>query len=344
MTTTFIVISILALLILFGLKPKKNFLLDIPVTENLKAFSALVVIFSHVGYFLFSDHSIMAPFSNYGGVAVNLFFFLSAYGLSLSAEKWKGNLKGYFKKRVLRIAPSIWLAIILFFIADFFVHGIFYGWGYMVKSFFLIYPSADLYTDIDSPLWYITPLVIYYMLFPFLNMRGRSWLSAGIFLVLGIIMFHMPFIGPLYTLHYLAFPLGILWARYSESVALFLGRRPRWTVTLFSILCAVFFLVTGIYSGVGTPYEQYMSNLTMLSLIGFLITIPFTSATTLFIGSFSFEFYLLHWPLMYRYDFLYSLRAWPAVWLLSWLVCLIGIGWVFKKTVHFLEHKTFLQT
>ena len=75
---------------------KKPYTLSIQVTEELKAWSALVVIFSHVSYFLLNDSSFLYPFSNYGGVAVNLFFFLSAYGLALSYTKWQGNLKGYF--------------------------------------------------------------------------------------------------------------------------------------------------------------------------------------------------------------------------------------------------------
>jgi peptidoglycan/LPS O-acetylase OafA/YrhL len=47
-------------------------------------------------------------------------------------------------------------------------------------------------------------------------------------------------------------------------------------------------------------------------------------------GVFSFETYLLHWPLMSRYDvFFHYLPAWLAP--LLWLPAFIVIGWLLQK-------------
>ena len=333
MIDTILFISLLSVAILFGLKSKTPFVFDKSVTNDLKVFSFFVVVFSHIGYFLFTDHSLFYPFSNYGGVAVNIFFFLSAYGLSFSFAKWKGNLKGYYNKRLHRIVPSIWLTIALIFILDLVWHGHVYGFGYMVQNFLLWYPHADLYTDIDSPLWYITPLVIYYLTFPFLYKEGKPWLSAGIILVFGYLLSLTAFVCPLFSLHYIAFPLGVLFAHYLPVIKTFFEKHSRVVKTIIPIVLFVFVVVTGIYSGVGTFYEQYISNLTMIALVLFLFTIPFSSSTLTFLSAYSFEFYLLHWPLMNRFDIFFKIRSVPWLWLTLWIIVLIGIAELFKKVI-----------
>lgn len=49
---------------------------------------------------------------NIGISAVPIFFSISGFTLYLSLEK-KGNSKQYFKKRILRIFPELWLTVIL---------------------------------------------------------------------------------------------------------------------------------------------------------------------------------------------------------------------------------------
>ena len=301
--------------------------------NNLKVFAFLAVIFCHVGYFIFSDHLIFSPFSNYGGVAVNIFYFLSALGLSLSIAKWKGNIKGYYNKRLHTIVPSVWLALIFFFILDFVWHGHVYGFVYMIQSFLLWYPTANLYTDINSPLWYITPLVIYYLVFPFLYREGKTWLSAFIFLALGYVLSLTHIVGSLFSLHYIAFPIGILWAHYASEINLFLERQTKLLRIIIPWILFIFIIVTGIYSGVGTVYEQYVSNLTTIALVMLFTIIPFQSKFLTFLGAYSFEIYLLHWPLMYRFDIFYNIRFIPWLWLFVWIIALIAISELFKRVI-----------
>jgi len=47
-------------------------------------------------------------------------------------------------------------------------------------------------------------------------------------------------------------------------------------------------------------------------------------------GVYSYETYLLHWPLMSRYDLFYHhLPAWAATF--AWLAAFIGIGWLLQR-------------
>lgn len=308
-------------------------------TEQLKALGSLAVIFFHVSYFLLFNDSFLYPFSNYGGVAVNIFFFLSAIGLVLSYSKWQGNIKGYFKQRFLRIVPLIWLTLTLFFILDFFVLGKYYGTGYMLQHFLLFFQSSDLYSDVNSPLWYITPLVLYYLTFPFLYKKTKPLVSAFIFLVFGYVIAMLPISNHLMEIHYFAFPIGILWSHYSEHIVNFIKNLPHIGGILVMALLLSVVLYTGIYSGVGGPYEQYISSITMVSVALFLMLLPVAIPGALFVGSYSFELYLLHWPLMYRYDFLYDLRSTPYVWLGAWFIVLFFISHLFRVCSSYLTKK-----
>jgi len=47
-------------------------------------------------------------------------------------------------------------------------------------------------------------------------------------------------------------------------------------------------------------------------------------------GLYSYETYLLHWPLLERYDHLFNyFPAWLAV--IIWLCIFIGLGWLLQK-------------
>jgi len=54
------------------------------------------------------------------------------------------------------------------------------------------------------------------------------------------------------------------------------------------------------------------------------------------VGVYSYETYLLHWPLMSRYDvFYHTLPAWIAT--IAWLAAFIGLGWMLRKVLDPIE-------
>src|SRR3989338_9912847 len=72
-------------------------------TNQLKGLAILMVIFSHVGYFLSTDTRFLYPLSVAGGVGVNLFLFLSGFGLTASSLKNKLPVWSFYKKRLSKI-------------------------------------------------------------------------------------------------------------------------------------------------------------------------------------------------------------------------------------------------
>ena len=73
--------------------------LSIDHTNELKGIAIMMVIFSHIGYFLDSKDAFLYPLSVAGGVGVNIFLFLSGYGLTISSLKSSLSVFGFYYKR-----------------------------------------------------------------------------------------------------------------------------------------------------------------------------------------------------------------------------------------------------
>jgi peptidoglycan/LPS O-acetylase OafA/YrhL len=306
--------------------------------NQLKGLAVLAVIACHVGYFIFGEQGFLSPFSNYGGVAVDLFFFLSAYGFAVSADNGNGNDSHchitkviFYKKRFFRLVPLVWIILAFFFLLDFIILDKVYGTGYILRSFFLIFPTADLFADVNSPLWYLTPLALYYLSFPFLFRKGKPLITALLFLGTSFILTQLPFIAPHFDVHYIAFPLGILFGIYHASITKSIKESSKKTrFGLFFIFLGVF-ISTLFYTWAYHPLEQFISLIIMLSVVGVFTISAVRSCPLLFIGAYSFELYLLHWPLMSRLDYLSEIRPWPWIWLVLWMGILLGTAYLLKK-------------
>jgi hypothetical protein len=199
----------------------KNNVISKETTLVLKAFAILGVIFAHVGYEIFADESLLYPLAIFGGISGDLFFFLSGFGLACSYDKWMGKTKEFYIYRIRRIWLPIFFILIALFTADALIHSRYYSLSYILKSFLIIFPTHDLNLDVNSPLWFMTPILIYYLFFPLLYKRSKPVLSALGFVALGFFVSRVLeniIVSELFRLHYLAFPLGILAFHYIPAI------------------------------------------------------------------------------------------------------------------------------
>lgn len=317
--------------------------LSIETTNELKGFAIIAILFAHIGYYLAADHRFLFPLSVLAGVGVDLFLFLSGFGLATSALMRPLSIQQFYTRRLAKIYVPLALSLAIFFSLDFLILHKTYGWLYTLRSFLGYFPSANLYTDINSPLWYITLIVFYYLLFPVIFSKKRVILSAlGIYAVTYALSWWPP-IGfhnnmPLYAMHFLAFPLGILRAVASQKWPRMCVIRNQWlyVAAVVSLIAAIAHFA--IHSGVGKGHwiAEGMSIFTV-----FLILTLFTISRHEFrlfslFGVFSFEIYLLHWPILYRYDMLFKfLPAWLAA--VLYLPVFIGLAWLFSRGVQWLD-------
>jgi peptidoglycan/LPS O-acetylase OafA/YrhL len=369
--STYIFIAIFAIAILVSFRKKKeDGFFPISITNELKGVGILTVLFGHIGYFLVNDNRFLFPLSAISGVGVDLFLFLSGYGLMVSAIRKARSRKEFYKDRLIKLFVPFWIALAFFFLLDFFVLNKGYSAVTVISSFLGYFPIANLYSDINSPLWYFTLILFYYLLFPLVFMKKRPWLSAIIifaltYLILAINFGFMGGVRYFYSVHYWAFPIGAtiagivcqtqgLQVRVSQTI----GNLNKGVVSKicknfahYALMAALTFVIayTSYYSGVGKSFniEQLISIVTTLAFTALFLLKKMEIRLFSLLGLYSYEIYLLHWPILYRYDVLFRfLPAWLAMFL--YLALFVGMAWLLQKVSEkivniFLKKKSILN-
>jgi len=321
------------------------------LTTELKGLAIIMIVLSHIGYFLVTDTRFLWPLSIMAGVGVNLFLLLSGFGLTASQMQKDLTIWQFYKKRLLKLFVPFWLVLIVLFGLDFFVlnHG--YSLSYTLKSFLGIFTHADLYADINSPLWYFTFIIGYYLLFPLVFIKKQPWLTAIILCAAGYLLINfaptsLDYVIHLYRIHVIAFPLGIFAAwgvtkLKSPEILEKLSRGWR-SFGYYFVMLILFgvFVYANYNSGVGgTPAnEQWMSLIAVIAISLVFILKKIEFRLFYWVGIYSYEIYLWHWPIMYHYDFLYRfMPSWLAT--VLYLVFFVGLGWASSKFIELITKK-----
>lgn len=343
----FFAILLLALVLSFRKRRDQDFF-PIFISQELKGLAILTIVFAHVAYALVSDSSFLNPLSTMAGVGVNLFLLLSGYGLVVSALKKPLSVGQFYKRRLLNLYIPFWICLSAFFLLDYFLLHLNYGPIYVMKSFLGLFTHADLYVDVNAPFWYFSWIVMYYLLFPLLFIKRAPWLSAIIMYVLtfAFIAYQPHFLDQvihLYRVHLMAFPIGMLtgwlfsnsgnWTKIKEFLSGTGIKENLGRIAFCLVLVAAIIYMVG-HSGVGDKpiIEEIFSNITCLLIIALFLIKRIEIKTFYWLGIFSYEIYMFHWPLMYRYDFLFKyLPAWLALSL--YLILFIGLGWLLKVVI-----------
>jgi peptidoglycan/LPS O-acetylase OafA/YrhL len=332
---TLIIITVLVVILILFAKRRSNYTFDIGLTEEMKGFAILAIVFSHIGYFLSRDTSFLYPVSILAGVGVNLFLFLSGFGISISQKQKQLSIMQFYRRRFIQLLIPFWIVITLFFVLDVLVLHRSYSIGYILQSYVGFFPDPDIDANINSPLWFFTLIAIYYLTFPiFFQSKLRLITPFLIYLIIKIVLI-LP-LGfseqnlKLYYLHSLAFPLGIMAALlYKNPEFRGIIKSTKQTITLqfhriqskwqrifvHNLLYALFIglLITTIgyfainsYVGKGLETELMISNLNMVLIIILFLVKKFEFRVFKLFGKYSYEIYLLHWPILYRYDLIYQ--------------------------------------
>ena len=355
--TNLIVIAVLIAVLLLTFKRSKHTdLFPISVTQELKGLGILTVVFAHFAYMLVTNADFLFPLSIIAGVGVDLFLFMSGYGLTVGMLKKPLPIFDFYKRRVIKIFIPFWVALILIFAANAIFLDIHYTVPYMIQSLLGWFPTAEGFDDVNSPFWYITWMMMFYVLFPLVFSTKRPWLSA---IILAVIATLIGVYNPLnmgdnwlHRLHTVAFSLGIVFAwvlfetkdKENKFVAHLKEFRNKAKIMPYVIIALMLGVVvymslhttanhwptlTAIL-GKGYFVDQLTSIILMFAFIVIFSLKKFDNKFLSIYGLYSFEVYLIHWPLIGRYDIFFDyLPSWAAV--IAWLVTFIVVSWLLQK-------------
>ena len=357
--STFVVIAFAILVLFTTLKQSTHSdVFPVSVTNELKGLGILTVVFAHFAYMKVTNADFLFPLSIIAGVGVDLFLFMSGFGLTVGMLKRPMKTVDFYKKRVIKIFIPFWIALIIMFIADALFMDKTYSVGYIIKSMLGFFPTADGFGDVNSPFWYITWMIMFYLLYTLVFFKDKPWLSAIILAVIATIIgtFNLFDLGSnwLHRLHTVAFSMGIILAwllqvkegeknRFIEYIKDFRDNSKDMKYIVIAIMFVIVFYVsqrTGAGSwpiltsilGQGFFVEQLMSIVIMLAFTVIFILKKVDSKFLTMYGVYSYEVYLIHWPLMAKYDiFFVYLPAWAAV--IAWLVAFILVSMLLQRLV-----------
>ena len=355
--TNLIVITVLIAVVLFTFRRSKHTdLFPVSVTQELKGLGILTVVFAHFAYMLVTNADFLFPLSIIAGVGVDLFLFMSGYGLTVGMLKKPLPILEFYKRRVIKIFIPFWVAIILIFAANAIFLDIHYSVPYMIQSLLGWFPTAEGFDDVNSPFWYITWMMMFYVLFPLVFSTKKPWLSA---IILAVIATLIGVYNPLemgdnwlHRLHTVAFSLGIVFAwllfetkdKENKLVVYLKEFRNKAKFTPYIVIALMLGVVvymslhttanhwptlTAIL-GKGYFVDQLTSIVIMFAFIVIFSLKKFDNKFLSIYGLYSFEVYLIHWPLIGRYDIFFDIfPAWAAV--IAWLITFIVVSWLLQK-------------
>jgi peptidoglycan/LPS O-acetylase OafA/YrhL len=229
----------------------------------------------------------------------------------------------------------------------------------MIQSFAGFFPEADIFQSLNSPLWYFTLILFYYLVFPLLFEKRHPLVSAGLILLASyfVLSLNLPVnwdVLRMYQRHLWSFPLGIFfaglmlkksfWQRFFPTpTEKFLQNLTRLKTFSRWVLIAFFCFVAGYFainSGIGESLnkEQTVSIIAMAAIVGIFLLKRFQFRLFYWFGLFSYEIYLLHWPIVYRYDLIYKFLP-AGIATIIYLALFLFLGWGLRKVDDYLVKK-----
>jgi len=284
-------------------------LLDRTQTDQLKGIAILLVVLGHLWVHVSSVRA--TPIL--GGYAVSLFFILSGFGLTISQSVKNKINSNYLLKRFRRVIIPYWLITAIILMADFLLLKKTYSFIELITTFAGFNLSRQL-QQIDYTRWYITLILIYYIVY-FLFNRYLDKITALLSILIFSLVLCVLKITNIFQLgafeQIISFPVGCLIAFYYKSILNFFDKKRFELLIffLFFLTSFVFFLpshhpnmfIMIIFVGTKAANSLLFCFLLIL-LVGRIGKLGYASRFLAFCGFISYEVYLIHGPLLIKYN------------------------------------------
>lgn len=307
-------------------------------TDQLKGLAILLVVLGHLfvtKFFNSSNHSV-----NYlGAQGVAIFLILSGYGLTKSFLK-QGIDRSFLTRRIQTVIIPYSFVTLIWIILD-----ILQGKSYQVTILILSLIGFDLQITFDATMWYITFILLWYVIF-FITFKLPlpNLLRIGILFGFSYLFRYHSHYGPTelvfwqWGLHAFMFPIGALWALLPNKYHL--GKATPYAAIAGAILGFGFYFinVSANDSGLG-PYmvSNFAFSFAVISLFLLFDYLDLSSRVLAFIGTISYEIYLLEAMFMYKFDLPYLIPNKGASLLLYGFALLVCSLYIKQVTTYLVQ-------
>lgn len=265
--------------------------------NNLRGLFAIEIVIGHVIRY---ERTWLYPLGKFMLVSVAFFFFVSGWGLCRSFHQKKGYLNHFL---VAKCGYLFMLSIYAFLLR------------YIV---WIVSGNSDAKENVivqyfQRTNWYIWELMFFYLLFYFIYKfipdRLRNILIAIITVILATVLFYAGVIQGYYMSAF-AFPAGLFFYEYFDSILSFLNKGIGKIVILAAAILGLSSSMFGMDSLVGMVYFRNLICLAVLGIMIYFLTYFYPGNIFLkFLGKYSTGIYI------YQFTFLnmdeLSQAGWP---------------------------------
>lgn len=265
--------------------------LSIDKTKKEKGIAAILIVLHHLSQRV----KVSGPFvilGYIGFILVAIFFFISGYGLSYGVQYKRDYLKGFFKRRLLPVLVPYWIVNtvdIVFYL----IKGTFFTPMQYVLSFIGI--------DVITGTWFVTAILIMYIIFWLAFKCKKSYVVLGICLIGYCIICINLNLHSSYTASISAFALGVCWNKIDRRMITWIRERYYLKSLIILGTFGIMFFGRLVLSAKGLNNEvaqfvlrNLISVLFVYALIAVTQKVQFTGKVLEWLGNISYELYIVH--------------------------------------------------
>lgn len=322
----------------------KNNSLELSINDTtvLKGVAILLLLAHHlfykgVGYddiHLYGNHYLFKEIGIMSKLCVDIFVFLSGYGLTVSAENSLTNKKKYYLHRYVKLMANYWFIWLIFVPISVFVFNRTFEDAYgdyilikFVLDFFGIISTFGT-LGYNATWWFYSLVIVLYLLFPFIYRMAKE--KPVLLLALSLILYFIPInaiIG--FRWHTIAFVMGVISCLYIKNKPYF-GRLGG---GIFIVL-----LIERIFTKEPILHDSILVLVMVIVYKNIQLKKPLYNAL-IFLGKHSMNIFLFHTFIFYYWfrDEIYASHNPLIIFLLLLSTCIIIsiILEYIKRAIHF---------
>lgn len=260
--------------------------------------SALLIMLMH---FVMQLDSYPRFFNIFGSVAVAVFLFISGFGINESYKK--NGLSSFWKKRLLRVIIPCWLVYLfqLPFVSQFHI-------GQLIHNLLFI----------NSDLWFVDYIIKWYIVY----WCSRKWLPKQTLYILAIYAIYNIFQQQLYSEQAFSFLFGY-WISEKYDTICKLSRKSVSKYATAMVIYGIIFLLIKELPSIHQQKGSLLFNFILLNIklplaTGIIVMpylLPFVKRNGIisFLGTISYELYIVHYNFMPCITGLSSIAIYSAI-------------------------------